>query len=48
MTRAHMQMGQDSRRLGNRHWAKEAAGWAEMAQADRPSPFRGPVGPPLT
>jgi hypothetical protein len=51
-TRAHMQKGEGSRRLGNRHWAKEAAGWAEVgpgrsAQAGRPSPFQGPVSPPL-
>jgi hypothetical protein len=53
MTRAHMQKGEDSRRLGKQHWAKEAAGWAEVgpgwsAQAGRPSPHRGPVDPPLT
>jgi hypothetical protein len=24
-----MRLGEDSKRLGNRHWAKEAAGWAE-------------------
>jgi hypothetical protein len=34
------------------HRAKEATNWAEMdpglsAQAGRPSPFRGPVGPPF-
>jgi hypothetical protein len=50
MTRAHMQKGQGSRRLGNQRRAKEAADWAEMglgrsAQAGRPSPFRGPVPP---
>jgi hypothetical protein len=49
-TRAHMQKGEGSRRLGNQHRAKEATNWAEMgpgrsAQADRHSPFRGPVGP---
>jgi hypothetical protein len=36
----------------NQRWAKEAAGWDEMglgrsAQVDRPSPFRGQVGPPF-
>jgi hypothetical protein len=51
-TRAHMQKGEGSRRLGNRHRAKEAADWAEMgpgrsAQASRPSPFQGPVALPL-
>jgi hypothetical protein len=43
--------GEGSRRLGNQHQAKEATNWAEMglgrsAQAGRPTPFRGPVGPP--
>jgi hypothetical protein len=52
-TRAHMQKGGKSRRLGKQHRAKEAADWAEVgpgrsAKAGRPSPFRGPVGPPLT
>jgi hypothetical protein len=52
MTRAHMQKGEGSRRLGNQHRAKEATDWAEMglgrsAQAGRPSPFRGPVSPPF-
>jgi hypothetical protein len=41
MTRAHMQKGEGSRRLGNRRHAKE---WA---QADRPGPFRGPVASPF-
>jgi hypothetical protein len=53
MTRAHMQIREDSRRLWNQHPAKEAAGWAKVglgrpAQAGRPSPFWGPVSPPLT
>jgi hypothetical protein len=48
MTRAHMQNGEGSRRLGNRRHAKKAGNWAEVgpgrsAQTDRPSPFRGPV-----
>jgi hypothetical protein len=52
MTRAHMQKGEGSRRLKNRHRTKEAADWVEMglgrsAQADRPSPFQGPVAPPF-
>jgi hypothetical protein len=29
-TRAHMQIREDCRRLGNQHGAKEAVGWAEM------------------
>jgi hypothetical protein len=42
-----MQKGEASRRLGNRHHTKEAAGWAWMgpgrpAQARRPSPVQGP------
>jgi hypothetical protein len=52
-TRAHMQKGEGSKRLGNQRRAKEATNWAEMgpgrsAQANRPNLFRGPVGPPLT
>jgi hypothetical protein len=48
----HMQIREDSRRLGNRYRAKEAAGWAEVgpgrpAQAGRSNPFRGPVSPPF-
>jgi hypothetical protein len=51
-TRAHMQKGERSRRLGNWHHAKEAGNWAEVgpvrsAQASRPGPFRGPVASPL-
>jgi hypothetical protein len=47
-----MQIREDSRRLGNQHRAKEVADWAEVglgrpAQASRPNPFRGPVGPPF-
>jgi hypothetical protein len=30
MTRAHMQKGEGSRRLGNRHRAKKAGNWAGM------------------
>jgi hypothetical protein len=49
-TRAHMQKGERSRRLRNRHRAKEGADWAEvgpgrLAQASQPSPLRGPVTP---
>jgi hypothetical protein len=51
-TRAHMQKGEGSRRLGNRHHAKEAGNWAEVgpgrsAQAGRLHPFRGPVAFPF-
>jgi hypothetical protein len=47
-----MQKGEGSRRLGKQRRAKEAADWAEVgpgrsAQAGRPSPFRGLVGPPF-
>jgi hypothetical protein len=47
-TRAHMQKGEGSRRLGNRRHAKEAGNWAGVgpgwsAQAGRPGPFQGPV-----
>jgi hypothetical protein len=47
-----MQKGEGSRRLRNRHRAKEAAIWVEVGlgrspQAGRPSPFRGPISPPL-
>jgi hypothetical protein len=38
--------GEASRRLGNRHHAKEAAGWAWMGPG-RPSPVQGPVGLPF-
>jgi hypothetical protein len=53
MTRAHMQKGEESRRLGSQSRAKEAANWAEVgpgrsAQVGRSSPFRDPVSPPLT
>jgi hypothetical protein len=52
MTRSHMHKGEGSRRLGNRHRAKEAGNWAGMvpgrsAQAGRPSPFQGPVASPF-
>jgi hypothetical protein len=45
-----MQKGEASRRLGNRHHAKEARNWAWMgpgrpAQAGRPSPVQGPIPP---
>jgi hypothetical protein len=45
-----MQKGEGSRRLRNRHHAKEAENWAWMgpgwsAQAGRPSPVQGPFAP---
>jgi hypothetical protein len=51
-TRAHIQKGEGSRRLGNRQRAKEAGNWAGMgpvrlAQAGRPGPFQGPVASPF-
>jgi hypothetical protein len=50
MTRAYMQKGEGSRRLGNRRHAKEAGNWAWMgpgrlAQAGRPNPVQGPFAP---
>jgi hypothetical protein len=45
MTRAHMQKGEESRRLGDRHQAKQAVDWAKWAQAGRP-PISGPSRPP--
>jgi hypothetical protein len=47
-----MQKGRGSRRLGKQYQTKEDADWADMgpgrsAQADRPSIFQGPVGPPF-
>jgi hypothetical protein len=47
-----MHKEEDSRRLGKQHRAKEAAGWAKLgqdrsAQAGRPSPVPGPIGPPF-
>jgi hypothetical protein len=46
-TRAHMKKEEGSRRLGNRHHAKEAGNWAwtgpgRSVQAGRPSPVQGP------
>jgi hypothetical protein len=51
-TRAHMQKGEGSRRLGNRHHMKEAGNWAWMgsgrsAQTGRPSPVQGPFASPF-
>jgi hypothetical protein len=51
-TRAHMQTGEGSRRLGNRRHAKEAGNWTGVglgrsAQTGRPGPFQGPVASPF-
>jgi hypothetical protein len=53
MKRAHMQKGEDSKRLKKQHRAKEAADWAEMgpgrpAPAGRPINFEAQSAPPLT
>jgi hypothetical protein len=50
MSRAYMQKGEGSRRLGNRCHMKEAGNWAWMgpgrsAQAGRPSQVQGPFAP---
>jgi hypothetical protein len=48
-TRAYMQKGEGSRRLGNRHHAKEAGNWAWLgpgrSETGRPSPVQGPFAP---
>jgi hypothetical protein len=46
MSRAHMQLGEDSKRLGKQHQAKESRAGPKWAQDGRPSPLRGPVAPP--
>jgi hypothetical protein len=47
MTRAHMQKGEGSRRLGNQHRAKEAADWAKMDPGRPAQPISGPNRPPF-
>jgi hypothetical protein len=42
-----MQKGEGSRRLGNRHWAKEATGWAEVGPGRSAQPISGPSQPPF-
>jgi hypothetical protein len=42
-----MQKGEGSRRLGNRHRAKEAANWAEMGPGRPAQPISGPSRPPF-
>jgi hypothetical protein len=51
-TRAHMQKGEGSKRLGNRRHAKEEGSWAwmgpgQLVQAGRPSPVQGPFAFPF-
>jgi hypothetical protein len=40
-----MQKGEGSRKLGNRHHAKEAAGWAWMGPGRPAQPCPGPIAP---
>jgi hypothetical protein len=40
-TRAHMQKGEGSRRLGNRHQAKQVVGWAEVGPGLPAQPISG-------
>jgi hypothetical protein len=47
MTKAHMQKGEGSRRLGNRHQAKQAVGWAEVGPGQPAQPISGPSRPPF-
>jgi hypothetical protein len=47
MTRAHMQKGEGSRRLGNRLREKEVAGWAEVGPGRPAQPISGPSQPPF-
>jgi hypothetical protein len=46
-TTAHMQKGEGSRRLGNRHHAKEAGNWAEVGLGRSARPIPGPSRLPL-
>jgi hypothetical protein len=46
-SRAHMQLGQYSRRLGKQHKAKEAAGWAEVGPGRPAQPTSRPSRPPF-
>jgi hypothetical protein len=47
MTRAHMQKGEDYRKLGKQHRAKEAAGWAEVGPGRPAQPNSMPSRPPF-
>jgi hypothetical protein len=42
-----MQIGEDSRRLENRHRAKEAVGWAEVGPGRPAQPISKPRQPPF-
>jgi hypothetical protein len=42
-----MQKGEGSRRLGNRHRAKEASNWAEVGPGRPAQPTLGPSQPPF-
>ena len=42
-----MQKGEGSRKLGNRHHAKEAADWAWMGPSQPAQPDPGPKSPPF-
>jgi hypothetical protein len=42
-----MQIREDSRRLGNRHRAKEVVGWAEVGPGRPAQPILGPSQPPF-
>jgi hypothetical protein len=46
-TRAHMQKGEGSRRLGNQRRAKEAANWAEVGPGRSAQLISGPSQPPF-
>jgi hypothetical protein len=46
-TRAHMQKGEGSRRLGNQHRVKEAANWAEVGPGRPTQPMLRPSRPPF-
>jgi hypothetical protein len=47
MTRAHMQKGEGSRRLGKQHREKEATNWAEMGPGRPAQPVSRPSRPPF-
>jgi hypothetical protein len=47
MTRAHMQKGEGSRRLGNRRHAKETGDWAGVGPGRSVRPIPGPSHPPF-
>jgi hypothetical protein len=47
-TRAHMQKGEGSRRLGKQYWAKEAVDWADMGPGGPAQLISRPSRPPLT